>query len=256
MHAPDATRRRLPGFDEWTRVVGARIRENGLQRVASVACDRSKTDGRGRPFARAMLPRRLAIDTGRIALQRTQDGSEPGENTVRHRDLRTQQGFIPYPKLIFADNRVSFAGRILYGLLKGYAWQEGHCRPGQQTLARDMGVSDRQVRTYLRELVDVGLVEIERRGLTQTNVYLLTDSFRSDRKPGPGQERGGTSDEVEAVEVEAGGKPPAPRCTSATNGTRERGKGARRRRQAKKEAKESSPQYNPALAAKLIGSVE
>ena len=37
-------------------------------------------------------------------------------------------------------------------MLLKYAWQKDFCYPGQETLAKDMGVSDRSVRTYLQEL--------------------------------------------------------------------------------------------------------
>ena len=48
-----------------------------------------------------------------------------------------------------------------------------HAAPHQQTLANDMGSGERSVRTYLKELEDIGFLEVTQRGLGKTNLYKL-----------------------------------------------------------------------------------
>jgi len=57
--------------------------------------------------------------------------------------------------------------------LLSYAWGKDRCFPGQETLAHDVGAGKRSVIRYLQELQEVGLLEIKRRGLGLTNVYIL-----------------------------------------------------------------------------------
>ena len=58
-------------------------------------------------------------------------------------------------------------------MLLSYAWQNDYCFPGQARLAADMGVTDRSVRTYLKELEESAFLEINRRGLGKTNLYII-----------------------------------------------------------------------------------
>jgi hypothetical protein len=47
-------------------------------------------------------------------------------------------------------------------MLLKYAREKDYCFPGQQTLAEDMGSSERSVRTYQKELEDAGFLEVTR----------------------------------------------------------------------------------------------
>src|SRR5207245_613538 len=91
-----------------------------------------------------------------------------------------------------------------YGRLVRYAGRDGACHPRQETLARDIGVSDRQVRSYLQELIRNRLLKVIRKGLHAPNeyVFLWHDVFNTagrkessgqDRKCSSGQERKETS---------------------------------------------------------------
>jgi hypothetical protein len=122
-----------------------------------------------------------------------------------------------------------------YGNLLLYARQDGKCWPGQKRLADDMRVSVRQIHTYNKELEAAGLIETEQRplgdGINQTNVYTITGlldtacyqhSTRAmDRNKTSDRDRKNTSDEVEAVEVEAVIPPTPP----TTGGGKEKKKG-------------------------------
>ena len=84
-------------------------------------------------------------------------------------------GFAAFPYVVLTDVRLSPGARVAYGILLKYGWQEGACFPGQKTLARDIGVKERQVRNYLTELVDNQYVRIRHQGLGKPNVYHILD---------------------------------------------------------------------------------
>ena len=62
---------------------------------------------------------------------------------------------------------------MTFAMLLRYAWQDDFCYPGQQKLAKDLGLSDRSVRTHLKALQTIGLLAIQRRGQGKTNIYEL-----------------------------------------------------------------------------------
>ena len=82
-------------------------------------------------------------------------------------------GFTQIPNQVLRRTGLSPGAKLAYVMLLSYAWQDGACFPGQETLARDMSVTDRSVRTYLKELQQHGLITIRQRGLNLTNLYVL-----------------------------------------------------------------------------------
>jgi hypothetical protein len=100
-------------------------------------------------------------------------------------DLATRHGFTQVPNFILTKNDISVGAKLAYAMLLKYAWDNDACFPGQATLARDMGAAERSVRTYLKELEAVDLLEIKQRGLGKTNLYRLhlTIKPRQARRP-------------------------------------------------------------------------
>lgn len=88
-------------------------------------------------------------------------------------DLATRHGFTQVPNFILTNESISVGAKLAYAMLLKYAWDNDACFPGQVTLARDMGAAERSVRTYLKELEHVELLEIQQRGLGKTNLYRL-----------------------------------------------------------------------------------
>lgn len=82
-----------------------------------------------------------------------------------------QKGFTVVPNYLFGLKNLSHGARLTYVLLLKYAWQEGSCFPGLETLAQLLEVERKSVIRYNQELVDRGLVTVERRGQGKTNVY-------------------------------------------------------------------------------------
>jgi hypothetical protein len=88
-------------------------------------------------------------------------------------DALSAQGFTQVPNHILKSGSITPGGKLAYAMLLSYAWQNDYCFPGQERLAKDMGVTDRSVRTYLQELEAKGFLRIKRQGLGKTNVYEL-----------------------------------------------------------------------------------
>lgn len=103
-----------------------------------------------------------------------------------------QRGFTQVPNLLLSSKLISASAKLAYAMLLSYAWHHDFCFPGQERLAADLGITDRSVRSHLKELESKGLLRIVQRGLGRTNVYelnLLAASFRADRKKSSGLDR-------------------------------------------------------------------
>ena len=88
-------------------------------------------------------------------------------------DPVTRHGFTQVPNFILTKKELSVGAKLAYAMLLKYAREKDYCFPGQQTLAEDIGSSERSVRTYQKELEDVGFLEVVRRGLGKTSIYKL-----------------------------------------------------------------------------------
>ena len=88
-------------------------------------------------------------------------------------DLVTRHGFTQVPNFILTNKDLSVGAKLYYAMLLKYAREKDYCFPGQQTLAQDMGSSERSVRTYQKELEDAGFLEVTQRGLGKTSLYRL-----------------------------------------------------------------------------------
>ena len=88
-------------------------------------------------------------------------------------DPITLHGFTQVPNFVLTQKELSVGAKLAYAMLLKYAWGDQACYPGQLKLADDMGAAERSVRTYLKELETVGILEIRQRGLGKTNLYRL-----------------------------------------------------------------------------------
>src|SRR4030081_224560 len=85
-------------------------------------------------------------------------------------DVLTVKGFTQGPNRVLVSARLSPGAKLTYAMLLKYAWQNDYCFPGQERLAKDMGVTDRRGRTYLQEVEaqqvvrHVDQLAVERRG--------------------------------------------------------------------------------------------
>ena len=88
-------------------------------------------------------------------------------------DNATRFGFTQVPNFLLVNKELSVGAKLAYAMLLKYAWDANACFPGQVKLGEDMGAGERSVRTYLKELEDVGFLEVQQRGLGKTNLYRL-----------------------------------------------------------------------------------
>jgi Helix-turn-helix domain len=101
-------------------------------------------------------------------------------------DILSAKGFTQVPNHVLVSGKLSPGAKLTYAMLLKYAWQNDFCFPGQERLAKDMGVTDRSVRTYLQELEMQKFVNIRQRGLGKPNLYELNlFAAAADRKNFP-----------------------------------------------------------------------
>lgn len=108
-----------------------------------------------------------------------------GERTVILQDesLRKLKGFVQIPKIVLMHQKLSYGAKVSYGVLLGYAWQDDFCFPAQESIAKDLNCSVRQVQRLLTELKTAALVSWKQQGLNRPNTYyLLPLKLETDQK--------------------------------------------------------------------------
>jgi hypothetical protein len=78
------------------------------------------------------------------------------------------------PKCILQQKNLSLGAKAIYAVLASLPAQGvDHCWPSQAYLAESLGVSERSVRNYLRELERVGLIEVRKSRTSLVNHYFF-----------------------------------------------------------------------------------
>lgn len=108
---------------------------------------------------------------------------------LRGADVLSQGGFTQVPNTVLESSAISPGAKLAYAMLLKYAWQNDFCFPGQDRLAKDMGVSLRSTNSYIQELEKKSFINITRRGQGRPNLYELNLTPRSTKK-GRGTRRG------------------------------------------------------------------
>lgn len=75
------------------------------------------------------------------------------------------------PHSVVFDNTISPGARLLYAGLQARWWRTGECSASHATLAADFGVSERQIRRYVDELVAAKHIVERRHGRGQAKAY-------------------------------------------------------------------------------------
>jgi len=92
---------------------------------------------------------------------------------INSADPVSLHGFTQLPNFILKDPKVSIGAKTVYALFLSYAWHNNLCFPGQDRLAKDIGMSIGSVNGFIKELEACGLIEITRRGQGKTNLYTI-----------------------------------------------------------------------------------
>jgi hypothetical protein len=90
---------------------------------------------------------------------------------LRGADIATQRGWTGVPNFILESEKISVGAKLTYAMLLKYAREMDECFPGQNRLAKDIGVSERSVRTWLKESKSQ-LDQVQQRGQADL-IYIL-----------------------------------------------------------------------------------
>lgn len=83
--------------------------------------------------------------------------------------------FFQMTESVAARTDLSPCAKLVHAALNSYEQMNGGAYPSQATIGKALGFSSRHVRNGLDELKVSGLVEAQRRGAFQSNLYKLTD---------------------------------------------------------------------------------
>jgi hypothetical protein len=84
-------------------------------------------------------------------------------------------GFTQVPNHILRARNLSRDAKLLYSILRSYCWQKSTCFPSYETLMADMQCCNQTLASAIKELIECGLITVQRRGQGKTNRYILTD---------------------------------------------------------------------------------
>ena len=101
---------------------------------------------------------------------------------INSADPISREGFTQLPNFILRNPDISIGGKATYALFLSYAWNNNLCFPGQDTLAKALGMSIGSVNGFIKELEGCGLIEIQRRGQGKTNLYTINFVVRRQAK--------------------------------------------------------------------------
>src|SRR5258707_5406000 len=84
-----------------------------------------------------------------------------------------QGGFTQVPNFILRNPDISVGAKVAYAMFLSYAWHNDSCFPGQERMAKDMGMSVSRVNEFIKGLEAAGFIAILRRGQGKTNLYKI-----------------------------------------------------------------------------------
>ena len=118
------------------------------------------------------------------------DAILPGQAPKFFNPFRLFNG-VHVPDVLLRFPGLSPGAKLCYARLVRYAGDKGYCWPSQKELAAEIGMSDRQVRNYLAELISFDFIRVRQRGLRRSNIYqfVLHAIFEPDRKDLSAQDR-------------------------------------------------------------------
>lgn len=89
-------------------------------------------------------------------------------------DAISAEGFTIIPNFVLRHPTLSPTAKIVFSVISSYAYgSKNNAFPGQKQLAKDIGLTERTIRTAIQELQRAKLLLVIRRGLGKTNVYVI-----------------------------------------------------------------------------------
>jgi len=81
--------------------------------------------------------------------------------------------------IVLRDPELTEGEKLVYFLLRSYAYRADNCYPGQERLARNLGMSKRSIRRRIEGLIERGLIAVKKRfnekGQQTSNIYYIRD---------------------------------------------------------------------------------
>jgi hypothetical protein len=122
------------------------------------------------------------------AARATDDASSRRDDKERAETI--SEGYTRIPNDVLDDASLTVGARFTYALLLRHSYGKNFCFPSQKRLAGLMGgISERWLRTYIRELEAAGLLKTERKDRTRHNRYCLQRLVENDRNHTSRQDR-------------------------------------------------------------------
>lgn len=90
-------------------------------------------------------------------------------------DSRPGDFFAPIPEWVMCRTEIPWSAKGIYAYLLRYQRQHNRVFPHQSTIAKAVGLSERQVKKLVKVLVACDLLTKERRGYSKGNEYLVMD---------------------------------------------------------------------------------
>jgi len=81
---------------------------------------------------------------------------------------------------LLRPSKLTINARYLLCVLIRYCGNKDNCYPTQALLAKDLGISVRQISVYIKELIQAGLVIKKRKGYSRPNTYQVAKHFTID----------------------------------------------------------------------------
>lgn len=78
------------------------------------------------------------------------------------------------PNWLLERSEVSATAKLLFGMLCQHAGKKGSCFPRQDTLAAELGTTERSIRRFISELKNHRLIDTVYDGKIKSNVYFFT----------------------------------------------------------------------------------
>lgn len=75
------------------------------------------------------------------------------------------------PNWLMCRGEVSPGAKLCFARLAQFAGADGACYPSQTRIAKELGISERNARRYIKELEGHALITCTHRGLNRPNVY-------------------------------------------------------------------------------------
>lgn len=95
--------------------------------------------------------------------------------------MSIRKNFTIIPNEILGSSQLSTQARYLYCVLLRYCGKDSKCFPSQNTLALVTGFTVRHIRNIIKELIDSGLIDKQRRGWNRSNTYEVAKELRVER---------------------------------------------------------------------------